>query len=288
MLSIIFDSSEIESKKAFRVTKPNPPIPLKEGTSLLSRVEFICTDVDDTITTDGKLLPEAYAALWSAKRAGFKIVIVTGRPAGWADQMARFWPVDAVVCENGALTFYMDESEKPPRMQRLWTQDESTIQGAKLLLEKIKEDVLKEVPAAKVAFDQPFRFFDLAIDFAEDVSPLSKADVQKISEVFKKHGATSKVSSIHVNGWFGEFDKFKGLEKTFQTLWGLDLTKELDRAIYVGDSPNDEPLFQKFKLSVGVRNVEAFLSEMKSPPKFITQNPGGLGFSELISLLVSI
>ncbi len=252
----------------------------------LPRIELICSDVDDTITSDGKLLPEAYEALWRARRAGIKTILVTGRPAGWADQMARFWPVDGVVAENGALFFYLDNSVIPAKMKKLFVADLSELSKSRNKLKKIEEEVLKQVPGAKVAFDQSFRMFDLAIDFAEDVTPLSKDEISSICKVFEKHGASYKVSSIHVNGWFGDFNKWDGLKLGYRTLFGKELVDGLDSAIYCGDSPNDVPLFQKFTHSYGVSNISVFLPELTYPPKIIGSRPGGLGFVDLVDALI--
>lgn len=254
--------------------------------SALPNIKLICTDVDDTITLNGKLIPEAYAALWKARKAGIKIIIVTGRPAGWADQMARFWPVDGVVAENGALFFYMDHTQKPAQMKKVFLADPATIEESQNKLQKIREEVLKLVPGAEVAFDQSFRFFDLAIDFAEDVAPLEKKKINQICEIFKRHGATYKVSSIHVNGWFGQFTKWDGIKLGYKTLFHDDLENNLTDAIYCGDSPNDEPLFEKFLWSYGVANIKTFLSDLNHPPRIIGEREGGLGFVDLVEHII--
>lgn len=248
----------------------------------LPKIDLICTDVDDTLTNDGKLLPEAYQALWNAKNAGIKVIIVTGRPAGWADQMARFWPVDGVVAENGALFFYMNKKVIPPKMEKVFSLDPSTREESFKKLEVIKKEVLDLVPGSQVSFDQSFRFFDLAIDFAEDVPALKKEEIDKICSVFEKYGATYKVSSIHVNGWFGSFNKWDGIKLGYKTLYGKDLESHLDNAIYCGDSPNDEPLFEKFQWSYGVANISQFMDDLTFPPKIIGSKEGGLGFCELV------
>jgi len=260
---------------------------MQKKLSDLPKIDLICTDVDDTITLDGKLLAESYDALWRAHQAGIKIILVTGRPAGWADQMARFWPVDGVVAENGALFFYMDYSKKPAQMRKVFGSDMSALDVSRKKLDIIRDEVLKNVPGAKVAFDQSFRLFDLAIDFAEDVKPLSKSEIEKICSIFAKYGATYKVSSIHVNGWFGSFNKWDGIKLGYQTLFGKKLEDHLDRAIYCGDSPNDEPLFEKFTWSYGVANIKNFLADLKHPPCIIGTKDGGLGFVELVNHILS-
>jgi HAD superfamily hydrolase (TIGR01484 family) len=253
-----------------------------------SKVKTLCTDVDDTITTEGDLTSEAYDALWRAKKAGLRVIIVTGRPAGWADLMARFWPVDGVVAENGALVFYKDFSGNQMKLKRFYVADPKTVSESQTKLDAIKEEVLDNIEGAAVAFDQPFRLFDLAIDFSEDVKPLSEDKIQEICEVFKKHGATYKVSSIHVNGWFGDFDKNLGLRAFFEKVFNEDFDSEKDFTVYSGDSPNDEPLFKEFPLSVGVANVNDFLDSLEHPPAFITKSKSGEGFVELVDSILAL
>lgn len=248
----------------------------------IPKIELICTDVDDTITSEGKLTAEAYNALWRAKEAGIKVIIVTGRPAGWADQMARFWPVDGVVAENGALFFYMDHSTQPPKMKKVFSEDPTQLEQSQRKLKLIETEVLEKVPEAQVAFDQSFRLFDLAIDFAEDIPHIGKEKVKTICDIYEKHGATYKVSSIHVNGWFGNFNKWDGIKLAYKTLFGKNLEDNLDHAIYCGDSPNDEPLFEKFQWSYGVANIKEFMNEIQFPPKVIGTKNGGEGFVQLI------
>jgi len=252
-----------------------------------SRIKTLCTDVDETITTEGELTSKAYEALWKAHDLGLRIVIVTGRPAGWADHMARFWPVDGVVAENGALVFYKDRNNDPPRLNRFYVADPKSVLESHEKLQLIQADVLKNVPGCSVAFDQPFRLFDLAIDFAEDVNPLSRGKVDKICAIFRSHGATCKVSSIHVNGWFGDFDKNAGLRAFFEKVYEEDFEKEKEFTVYSGDSPNDEPLFAEFPMSVGVANVSEFLDSMKTPPAFLTSKRSGEGFVELVDFILN-
>jgi len=95
-------------------------------------------------------------------------------------------------------------------------------------------------------------------------------------------GMTAKVSSIHVNGWFGEHDKLSMSRRLVQELYGLDLDTHRDQFIYAGDSPNDAPMFGYFPNSVGVSNVRAFLDRMTTPPQYVTEGRSGDGFRELV------
>lgn len=247
-------------------------------------IKYILCDIDDTLTNEGKLFSEAYDSLWRLHKHGFKIIPITGRPAGWCEMIARFWPVDGVVGENGAFYFYYENKN----MKRYFTQNNSEREKNQELLIQIKNEILKKVPGSAVASDQFCRVVDLAIDFCEDVPPLSKDDVLKIVEIFKNHGAKAKVSSIHVNGWFGSHDKLTTTLKFLENRWGLkQQTDLLEQVLYIGDSPNDEPMFQYFQNTVGVKNIEPYLKDLKYPPQYICSKEGGFGFQELTELLVS-
>lgn len=241
-------------------------------------------DIDDTFSSSGKIYASAYHALWQLKKAGLKTVPITGRPAGWCDHIARMWPVDAVVGENGAFYFRVDE-EKGEFVKR-FVDDDSTRMAKRKKLKMIQGDVLKEVPGCALASDQNYREADLAIDFCEDVPHLGWDAVDRICHIFQRHGATHKVSSIHVNGWFGDYSKL-GMTKTLVSeLWNMDLDAEKDRFVYFGDSPNDEPMFKFFPHAVGVRNVLNFTDRMTHLPSYVTDSEGGDGFAEAVRLIL--
>jgi HAD superfamily hydrolase (TIGR01484 family) len=163
----------------------------------------VFTDIDGTLTDQGRIGPKAYEALWRLHDAGIQVVPVTGRPAGWCEMIARTWPVHSVIGENGAFYFSLQDS----KMQREFLVDSSLQKSKDDKFGTIKKEIAEKVPGAAVASDQFTRMFDLAIDFAEDVKPLDDSEIQKIVDCFRAHGATAKVSNIHVNGWFGQHDK---------------------------------------------------------------------------------
>jgi len=248
-----------------------------------ARIEFLFTDIDDTLTDRGQLRADSYAALWMMKDAGIKIVPVTGRPAGWCEMIARFWPVDGVVGENGA--FYFRYHGRV--MKRHFSVDEKTRNSHRIKLDNtVAPAILKNVSGCAIASDQFCRISDLAIDYCEDVSPLKAADVSRIVEVFEKHGAHAKVSSIHVNGWFGDFDKLSMCKEFLRREFNLDFDDVQDRIGFVGDSPNDEPMFKAFQNSFAVANIQKFLAQLIHKPAFVTAAPGGEGFCELAHRLV--
>ena len=309
-----------------------------------SPIKFLLTDIDDTLTDDGLLGPEAYSALWELHSHGIKVIPVTGRPAGWCELIARQWPVDGVIGENGAFYFrYSDKkmnrhfakiemplqktneeysqyslspssinkenlslSKKPPQFPssaplnkpslekqfsnslektELKTDDPSQ---EKLLksdvqfhLTKIKNEILKEVPGAAVASDQFCRLYDLAIDFCEDVPPLNPSEVDKIVKIFKNHGAQAKVSSIHVNGWFGKHNKVFMAKEFLSKEFNLSIDEMKVQCAFSGDSPNDEPMFEFFPHSFAVANFENFKNQVEHLPAYISNSRGGKGFAEI-------
>jgi HAD superfamily hydrolase (TIGR01484 family) len=251
----------------------------------LAAVRGVLTDIDDTVSTEGTLSAAAYGALEALKKAGLLVVPVTGRPAGWCDHIARFWPVDAVVGENGAFWMWHDHAQK--RLRTRFIQSDAERAEGRGRLEQVRADVLREVPGAGIASDQPYRVADLAVDFREDVPALPAADIQRIVEIFERHGAHAKVSSIHVNGWFGDYDKLTTSRAMMQELFGVDLTADRGSYVFAGDSPNDAPMFGWFPNAVGVANVADFADRLQHRPRWITAGRSGAGFVELAEALLA-
>jgi HAD superfamily hydrolase (TIGR01484 family) len=241
-------------------------------------------DIDDTLTTSGKIPAVSYKALWDLRDAVLKVVPITGRPAGWCDHIARMWPVDGVVGENGAFYFWFDQREH--KLRKRFLDPDEVRAGNRQRLLGIRDEILAEVPGTAIASDQLYRETDVAIDYCEDVKPLDQRAVERICEIFQKHGATCKVSSIHVNGWFGDYDKL-GMTKTLvKELWGLDLDSVKERFLFCGDSPNDEPMFHYFPHTAGVKNILRFAPRMKHLPSFVASQEGGEGFAEIIETIL--
>ena len=252
---------------------------------VLGALAYVLFDIDDTLTLDGRLPAISYQALEDLSLAGLNTVAVTGRPGGWCDHIARMWPVDAVVGENGA--FYFRHDHKARKMTRRFVKSPAGRDQDRARLAALRTEILQAVPGTAVASDQPYREADLAIDFCEDVAPLPMADVQKIVDLFTAAGARAKISSIHVNGWFGDYDKLTTVKLMFREVFDLDVDSLRDQVVFLGDSPNDEPMFGYFPVSIGVANVAGFLPAMATPPACITAKPGGEGFAEFARLLLA-
>ena len=251
------------------------PVEALDAATCRGLVGVFC-DIDDTLTLHGELVPEAFLALHALREAGLRVVPVTGRPGGWVDHLARMWPVDGVVGENGGLWFYRSEGS----MVRSYLQSAPERQANRVRLDALAHRILEAVPGTALASDQSYRDLDLAIDFCEDVPALGDEAIDRIVACFHDVGATCKVSSIHVNGWFGRFDKLTGCRAFVRERWGEDLDADAGRWAYVGDSANDEPMFAAFPVSIGVANVRRFLPRMTAWPRHVCASEGGVGFAE--------
>lgn len=228
-------------------------------------------DLDGTLV-DERLAPAAYAALAQARGAGLRTVAVTGRPAGWCDLLARWWPLDGVVGENGALTMRLVNG----KLERSDWQPAAEAAGR---LAGLWDAVRARFPEARQATDQPWRVHDLAIDFAEECD-LGLTWAGAVAEFARAQGARAAVSSIHVNCWFGDWDKLAMSERLLDA---LGLSREA--CAYVGDSPNDAPMFRAFELSVGVASVANYGELLEHAPRYVTDSDGGAGFAEVVAHL---
>lgn len=247
-------------------------------------VDVVLLDIDDTLTSNGRLAGSAFQALEDLYSAGLFVVPVTGRPAGWCDLIARQWPVHGVVGENGA--FYYSYNTDARCMNRVYALNQADRTANQQAYTALAEKILSEVPGCAVSADQPFRVADLAIDFCEDVPPLGREDVLTIKAIFEQAGASAKISSIHVNGWFGQYNKLTMTRRLLRDLGGIDIDTEQQRIIFCGDSPNDVPMFAHFPNACGVANVNDYASEIDVLPAYVTRRRSGEGFAELSAHLL--
>lgn len=256
----------------------------------------VFTDIDDTLTTDGAITPDALAALGLLHAAGLDIIAITGRPVGWSEPFAQAWPVNAIVAENGAVLLHLSHQTSaepmhslPSALSKSYQQDAPTRHANLIRLQRAAARVLSEVPGAALARDTAGRETDIAIDHSEFVH-LSAAQMADVVRILQSEGLHATVSSIHLNGWIGEHNKLTGARWATRTVLGRDLTLEMDRWVFVGDSTNDQLLFEAFDNSVGVANVrrfEAQLSGLNRLPRYITNSERGAGFAEVARALVA-
>src|SRR2546426_7430898 len=245
-------------------------------------VRAVLVDIDETLTTAGKLTGDAYAALERLHAAGRIVVPVTGRPAGWCDHIARMWPVDAVVGENGAFYFLFSHG----RLQKHYRDPPEVRARNRERLAQIAQAIVAAVPGCAIAADQAYRETDLAIDYCEDVAPLPLAAAERIAALMRQAGLHAKLSSIHVNGWFGDYDKLGMTRQLFGERFAMDLDAARADVVYIGDSPNDAPMFEFFPKSVGVANVKRFAGALPAAPKYIASASSGAGFAEVVAHLL--
>lgn len=235
------------------------------------------TDIDDTLTTDGAITSDALEALGKLKAAGLHVIAITGRPVGWSEPFAGSWPVDAIVAENGAVALQPLPGQG---LVKRYQQDETTRQRNYARMQEVLAQIEHEVPGARRATDSLGRETDIAIDHSE-FTHLPQQGIDEAVRIMRAAGMNATVSSIHINGWFGAHNKLEGARWIVRELWGRDLNAEMDRWVYVGDSTNDQLMFQHFEHSVGVANVARFVPQLQHLPRYITQGERGAGFAEV-------
>jgi HAD superfamily hydrolase (TIGR01484 family) len=250
-----------------------------------SRIHSLLTDIDDTLSTHGRITAAAYAGMERLRTSGRRLIPITGRPAGWCDHIARMWPVDGVVGENGA--FYMVYDATAKKLRTRFAASDAQREENRRRITDIAARIVRAVPGCAVASDQRYRETDLAIDCCEDVAALPPESVEHIVALMRDEGMTAKVSSIHVNGWFGTYDKLAMTRTLFAEVFGIDLDAQREGLAFVGDSPNDAPMFGFFPHSIGVANVRQFIDRIVTPPRFVTQHEAGAGFIEVVDALLA-
>jgi hypothetical protein len=240
-------------------------------------------DIDDTLTTEGKLTADSYAALWRLKGAGLVVVPITGRPAGWCDLIARQWPVDGVVGENGAFVYW----EEPEGRHMKSLSHPKAVRNDAPALARALARAQAEVPGCRPSRDQFSRLYDIAIDFAEEEPVLPLSDALKIKTICEEEGLKAKVSSIHVNAWIGDYDKLGMAGRYLTERFGYDDVRDREHVLFVGDSPNDEPMFRHFPMACGVANVVRYKNMIKHLPAFVSTKESGAGFAQIADTLLS-
>ncbi len=248
------------------------------GAANFETVRFVLTDMDETLTYQGRLAAATYDALERLQRAGVKIVPVTAAPAGWCDQMARMWPVDGVIGENGGLFF--ERAEGHGLVRKFWHAPADQ-PGIAARLAEIGQQVRDAVPQAVFAEDQSFRLTSLAFAQPDDVSIRAA-----IITALRNAGADVTVNNLWVLGWLGGYDKLAMTRRVMAEAYGVDIDAEPDTVLYVGDSTNDAPMFSFFRHTVGVSTVTRYLSEIPVPPNWIAAGPGGAGFVEAADAVI--
>jgi len=253
--------------------------PLQQWPAAARRgIAGVLTDIDDTLTTDGAITPDALEAIGRLRSAGLPVIAITGRPVGWSEPFARQWPVDAIVAENGAVALLAGSGQKPPR--KLYQQPEAVRRDNVARMQRVTARIVREVPGAVLSQDSGGRETDMAIDHSEFVQ-LPPERIAQVVHRMRESGMNATVSSIHINGWYGVHNKLSGARWIVRELFDRELDRELDRWVYVGDSTNDVLMFEHFPHSIGVANIRRFEAQLSHAPRYITQGERGAGFAEV-------
>jgi HAD superfamily hydrolase (TIGR01484 family) len=264
------------------MTSLSMPLPWSHAPlAALAGVQGLFTDIDDTLTRDGAIEPAAVTALQALRAADVPVVAITGRPLGWSEPFAREWAVAAIVPENGAMALIRGADGA---VLTEYAQDAATRMRNASRLRAVAEKVLREVPGAALARDSAGRATDIAIDHSEFAS-LDDAQIARVVALMREEGMSATVSSIHINGWFGDHDKLSGARWMSQRLFNREL--DAARWVYVGDSTNDQLMFGHFALSVGVANLRDFSAQLHTWPAFITEGERGAGFAEVAARVIA-
>lgn len=245
-------------------------------------IRVLLTDIDGTLTENGRLPSRSYERMQKLSELGVHVIPVTGRPAGWCELIARLWPVHGVVGENGAFYFRHNGT----KMVRHFVRSRQERAADRKKLSDILKQVKDEVPNAGIASDQFCRLFDLAVDFSEDVEPLTQGEIKQIVEIFERNGAIAKVSNIHVNGWFGEYDKLSTCKVYLKREFKFTEAQMKMHCAFSGDSPNDEPMFEFFPSSFAVANIKDFTDDLEFHPSFVAGQPEADGFCDIADTLI--
>lgn len=257
----------------------------------------LLTDIDDTLTTDGAITPEALDALGALRAAGLHVIAITGRPVGWSEPFAATWPVDAIVAENGAVALLPTPkisgknrleafTGERNQLSKRYQQDTATRTANHLRMHEVLARIEREVPGARRATDWAGRETDIAIDHSE-FTHLPQAQIDQCVTLMRAAGMHATVSSIHINGWFGTHNKWEGARWIVHTLFGRTLEDEIGHWVYVGDSTNDQTMFERVPHSVGVANIARFVPQLQHLPRYVTQGERGAGFAELVRKILN-
>jgi HAD superfamily hydrolase (TIGR01484 family) len=246
------------------------------------RIIGVFTDIDDTLTAQGAITADALQALGRLQAAGLHVVPITGRPVGWSEPFAQSWPVDAIVAENGAVALQHTQGQP---LRRRYQQDTATRTANWARMQTVLAQIESGIPGAQRSQDSAGRETDIAIDHSE-FTHLPQPAIDAVVALMQAAGMTATVSSIHINGWYGDHDKLAGARWIVRELWDRDLETELDHWVYVGDSTNDQVMFEHFEHTVGVANIRRFEAQLTHPPRYITQGTHGAGFAELAAHLL--
>jgi len=238
-----------------------------EAQSLLG----VLFDLDDTFLEHTTLTLAAYRALFSLREVGLSLIVLTGRPASWAEMIVRMWPVDAAIAENGSVAYTLHN--RVPVLLDPAAGERRASRRARL--ERLVQQVRKELPELCPANDVVGRLTDYTFDIGETERP-SALVVERAIEIAHQHGARTTRSSVHLHLTFDRMDKGSGAIALLSHL-GHDATSVRNQFAFIGDSQNDASAFATFSSSCGVKNLSGQFSLL---PKYRTSLPKSAGFCQ--------
>jgi HAD superfamily hydrolase (TIGR01484 family) len=245
-------------------------------------IRWVLTDIDDTMTMHGRLVSEAYATLCALKSSGLRVIAVTGRSAGWGEVHLQEWPIDAVITENGAVSYFAKDGQVSTIAHP------SAVRNTDASFARAAAACYAAVPRARPARDNHFRLYDYAVDHSEYVNPpLSEFEVNEIIRIFESEGCVAKPSSIHINCWIGSFNKRESALALLRAVEGYDDARDRSKVLYIGDALNDEVMFEYFPNACAVANVDLWLDRMTSKPAWVSSKRYGAGFAEIGNFILS-
>lgn len=249
------------------------PMPRPED---LREISYLLTDIDDTLTTEGRLLPETYQALWDLQAAGIGVITVTGGSAGWCEHIVRAWPVAAAIGESGA--FVMTTRNNRVELE-YWEDEDLQTARQEAHLAAIRPLLGDRF---RLAHDQRFRLADVAVDIVGYLRP----EVDALAEKIRALGATVAISSVHINTWIGDYNKRTMSERLLRRL-GLGDDDLARQVCFAGDSRNDGPMFAFFGKTFGVANILPVLDDLPRKPRWISAEVAGRGFVDIAKALLA-
>jgi HAD superfamily hydrolase (TIGR01484 family) len=237
-------------------------------------IHLIATDMDGTLTQQGKFTAQLFQALETLAIARFPVIIVTGRSAGWVSGLKHYLPIEGAIAENGGL-FFPGNTETPQPLVKLtnWTQHRQNLAA---MFEQLKQ----QFPHLKESADNQFRL----TDWTFDVMGLSRTELQQLQQLSQQQDWGFTYSTVQCHIKLKQQEKAAGLQQVLQQYYPELTAKQV---LTVGDSPNDESLFNPklFPVSVGVANVLEYQEDLTYKPAYVTPSAEGKGFCELVDML---
>lgn len=248
-------------------------------TSEAQALEGLFFDLDDTFLDEGRLSEAAFSMLFSLRASGLRLIALTGRPAAWAEQIARMWPVEAAIAENGALSFQRVGAQ----VRRLDTLAPEARAMHRRRLDALVQQATEELSSLVPADDVGGRVSDFTFDIGEH-ERATEETISAAQTLARNAGARTTRSSVHLHYTFDRSDKATGA-LAYLRASGSEPTAALRQFAFIGDSQNDAPAFAAFHTTCAVQNLRGHFS---IPPRYITPLNASAGFCAFGQRLIEL